>query len=134
MDAFVRQDEETGQLGVEILYQRGFRLYTLGQYAEATDFFRAMLHAAPTDERGWLALGDCHERLGQERVALELYSAGSIAAHPAPRCLISRFRALYDVNRPLDAQVAYDEAMQIAVFRGDEVLVSILEEERRTRP
>jgi tetratricopeptide (TPR) repeat protein len=126
--------ENDGELGAEALYQRGFRLHLDERYGEAAAVFRAMLRAAPTDERSWLALGDCHEKLGQARIALELYSAGTIAAEPAPRCLLSRFRALYDLGRRSNAELAYGKALQIAASRNDDALVSILESERKARP
>jgi tetratricopeptide (TPR) repeat protein len=126
--------DDTEQRGIEALYHRGFRLHAEERYEDASAFFRAMLRTAPTDERGWLGLGDCHQKLGQHRVALELYSAGTIAAEPAPRCLLSRFRALYDMNRTTDAQHAYDRAIQIATLQEDDALVSILQSERRKRP
>jgi len=133
MDTFLRSSDDE-QFGIEALYQKGFTLHAEDRFGEAAAFFRAMLRAAPTDERGWLALGNCHEKIGQHRVALELYSAGSIAARPAPRCQLSRFRALYDMSRFSDAQVAYDEAMKTIALCGDDALVSILEGERRARP
>jgi tetratricopeptide (TPR) repeat protein len=134
MDAFSCKSGDAAQRAIEGLYQEGFLLHTDERYAEAAAHFRAMLRAAPTDERGWLALGDCHEKLGQLRVALELYSAGTIAAEPAPRCLLSRFRVLYDMNRPTDAERAYDQALEIATWREDDALGSIIENERRIRP
>ena len=119
---------------VEALYTAGFRLQAEESYREASALFRAMVQAAPTDERGWLALGHCHERLGQLRIALELYSAGSIAAEPAPRCLLSRFRALYDLNRTSDADDAFDKALHVANAREDAALVTLIENERVARP
>jgi tetratricopeptide (TPR) repeat protein len=133
MNALIR-DEHDVELGVEVLYQKGFRLYADERYEEAAAVFRAMLRAAPRDERSWLALGNCHEKLEQTRIALELFSAGSIAAAPAPRCLLSRFRALYDVDRKADAQRAYEAALQIARSRKDDALVSVIENERTARP
>ena len=133
MDTFSRENADA-ELGVEALYQKGFRLHADERYEEAAAVFRAMLRAAPTDERSWLALGECHEKLGQPRIALELYSAGTIAAEPAPRCLLSRFRALYDLNRKSDAERAFEKALQIATSRHDDALVCMLENERIARP
>ena len=111
-----------------------FRMHAEERYREASAVFRFMLQAAPTDERGWLALGDCHEKLGQRRIALELYSAGSIAAEPAPRCVLSRFRALYDLHLTGEADVAFDQALRLATALEDWTLVAVAEQERRQRP
>ena len=119
---------------VELLYRQGFRLHADERYAEAAAVFRAMLRLAPTDERGWLALGDCHERAGQRRIALELYSAGSIAADPAPRCHLSRFRTLYDLDRTTEAEDAYERAAAIASRLENEALLAVMSDERRARP
>jgi tetratricopeptide (TPR) repeat protein len=128
------QSDGACQRVADILYQNGYRLHAEERYPEAAAIFATMLRASPTDERGWLALGDCHEKLGQRRIALELYSAGSIAAAPAPRCELSRFRALYDWHHVSEAQHAYDQALRIATVLGDETLFSIVENERRIRP
>jgi len=134
MKPLPHQDALAEQRAIEALYQRGFLLHAEERYRDAAAVFGAMMQASPTDERSWLALGDCHEKLGQFQIALELYSAGSIAADPAPRCQLSRFRTLYDMNRVSDAQHAYDRAMQLATLLEDEALVSIIENERRIRP
>jgi tetratricopeptide (TPR) repeat protein len=134
METSLRDNGHAEQCAIEAFYKEGFRLLADERYEAAAAFFHAMLQTAPTDERGWVALGECHERLGQPRIALELYSAGSIAARPAPRCLLSRFRALYDMNQFSEAQCAYDQALQIAASRGDETFGFVLENERRQRP
>lgn len=116
----------------ELVYCRGFALHAEGRYAEAADAFRVMLQIAPTDERGWLALGDCHEKAGQQRVALEIYGAGSIAAQPAPRCLISQFRVLHDLGRFVEADAVLNDAELLSA--EDEQLSKIVSDERRVRP
>src|SRR5262245_11147725 len=134
MDLVLQQMAGTDQPAVEVLYRCGFSLHANAQYEEASAVFRVMLRVAPTDERGWVALGDCHEKLGQRHVALELYSAGTIAAAPAPRCHLSQFRTLYDQNRMTDAECAYERALQIATSTEDELLISTVQNERRGRP
>ena len=116
----------------ELVYCRGFALHADGRYAEAAEAFRVMLQIAPTDERGWLALGDCHEKVGQERVALEIYGAGTVAAQPAPRCLISQFRILYDLGCFTEADTVLCDAELLAA--DDEQLSRIVSDERRVRP
>src|SRR5258708_11491631 len=119
------------QHAVEILYTTGFQLHAQARYCDADQVFRIMLQAAPTDERGWMALADCHEKLGQRYIALELFSAGTIAAEPAPRCMLSRFRILYDLNRSQEADEAYDAALELAAAADEDDLNKLIQYERR---
>jgi len=116
----------------ELVYCKGFELHADGRYADAAEVFRVMLQIAPTDERGWLALGDCHEKIGQKRIAFEIYGAGSVAAQPAPRCLIARFRILYDAGRFTDADAAISDVELLP--EHDERMSKIVSDERRARP
>jgi tetratricopeptide (TPR) repeat protein len=134
MDFVANPDRSSVRHAIELLYRDGFRLHKEERYIEASALFRTMLRVAPTDERGWLALGDCHEKLGQRKIALELYSAGSVAADPAPLCLLSRFRTLYDMSQHEEARRAYGRAFEIATAIGDETLLSRIEKERSVRP
>ena len=118
---------------LESLYATGHWLMSEDRYADASVVFRLMLRASPTDERAWLALGTCHERLGQNLVALELWGAGSIAAAPARRCTLARFRALWDADRLAEADEAFDELLAIAEDEGSEAVASAYAE-RRLRP
>ena len=104
------------------------------RYRDAAQVFQIMLQAAPTDERGWLALADCHEKLGQRHIALELFSAGTVAAEPAPRCMLSRFRLLYDLNRSQEADEAYDAALELAAAADDEDLAKRHSERKEGAP
>lgn len=118
----------------DAIYARAFALFEEERYRDAAVVFRAMMQAFPTDERAWLGLGQCHEQLGQEVIALELYSAGTIAADPALRCMLSRFRILYDRNQLLDAEAAFDAALAIAGTLADEASNALVARERRARP
>jgi len=122
------------QQAVEILYSTGFQLHAQERYGDAAQVFQIMLQAAPTDERGWIALADCHEKLGQRHIALELISAGTIAAEPTPRCMLSRFRLLYDLDRSHEADEAYDAALELAAAADDEGLTKAIQNERKVRP
>jgi len=51
--------------GLEAVYAAGHWLLSCERIAEAAVAFCFMLRAAPTDERGWLGLGQCHERILQ---------------------------------------------------------------------
>ena len=106
---------------VEAIYATGHWLLERDRSEDAAKVFRVMLHAAPGDERGWLGLGECHERIGQLRIALELYGAGSVAAGPSPRCHLARVRTL----RALDAAARDAERL------GDSELVALVEQVAR---
>jgi Flp pilus assembly protein TadD len=55
---------------VEALYAAGHWLLTTERFADASVVFRTMALAAPSDERAWLALGSCHEGIGQLEIAI----------------------------------------------------------------
>lgn len=115
---------------VEAIYATGHALFEREQYADAANIFRLMLHAAPRDERGWLALGECHERVGQPHIALELYGAGTVVARPSARCALARARALRTLDRREDAEEALDRALQIALDTEDDELVMLAQRDK----
>jgi hypothetical protein len=78
----------------EALYATGHWLYSQRRIGHAIVVFRALVHVAPQDERGWLALGACHEGQDQNDLALGLYTAAVVEAHPAPQCELARARLL----------------------------------------
>jgi len=119
---------------VEALYATGHSMLMQERYEEASAVFRLMLQAVPTDERAWLGLGTCHERIGQREVAAELFGAGTIAAQPSVLCNLAHFRVLWDLDRINEADQAYEEAVEIATMLQDDNLVSVVEAERRMRP
>ena len=63
--------------GIAALYRTGYHLLQSGNPKRAASLFRSMVTSAPEDERGWLALGVCHEQVDQTDVALEIYRAAS---------------------------------------------------------
>jgi len=109
------------QHGVETLYAIGHRLLETERVTDAANVFRVLLRGAPTDERGWLALGLCHERVEQPRIALELYSAGTVVAEPSPLLHIARARVLRCLDDEDAAQVAYDAAIECAGIDQDDL-------------
>jgi tetratricopeptide (TPR) repeat protein len=124
-----------GALGVEAIYATGHWLLSCERVAEAATVFRVMLRTAPADERGWLGLGECHERIDQPRVALQLYGAGSVIAGRAGtgsvRCLLARARVLSRRGDDAEAEAALEAAEQAAVEDGDERLAALVLRERR---
>jgi tetratricopeptide (TPR) repeat protein len=115
---------------VEAIYAAGHWLLEQEQPANAAKVFRVMLHAAPRDERAWLGLGECHARIGQHRIALELFGAGSVVAGPSPRCEIARGRALRALERDGEAEDAFERAMDLADAADDEALFAVARAER----
>jgi tetratricopeptide (TPR) repeat protein len=115
---------------IEALYATGYSLHEQGRAADALLVFRAMITIVPRDERGWVALGDCHELLGQHTTALDLYTLGCIAAAPAPRCELARARLLRADDRDDEASVALERAIDAAQRIDDNALVELAQREQ----
>jgi tetratricopeptide (TPR) repeat protein len=113
----------------EAIYAAGHWLLSEERFADAAKVFRVMLSADPKDERGWLALGECHERIGQPRIALELYGTGSVLAVAAVRCHLARARALRLLDRDDEADAALETAAEMAAERDDDELVALVARE-----
>lgn len=116
---------------IEALYATGHWLLTSERFADAATVFRTMALATPKDERVWLALGACHEGIGQLQIASALYEIGASMAAPAVRCSIARARALRALGRDDEADLALEDANGSAVDSGDEDLVSLVLAESR---
>ena len=99
------------QLAAEQLYALGYWLIGQERYADAAVVFRLGMQAAPRDERIWLGLGLCHERIGQLDLARQLYGLGSVAAEPAPRCLVAAARVLVQQDDAEKAAELYELAL-----------------------
>jgi Flp pilus assembly protein TadD len=121
----------TPQASVEALYATGHWLLTADRYADAAVVFRMMALAAPSDERAWLALGACHESIGQTEIAASLYLTAQAVAAPAIRCTIARARSRRALGRDDEAQETLAEARELALTNGDEDLASLAENELR---
>lgn len=115
---------------VDALYAMGHSKYSLGCFADAAAIFRIMIQAVPEDERGWLALGECHEQVGHSQIALELYGAGTVAVMHAARCEIARARLLRELGNPSDVEEAWEAAHEAAVALDDHELCALIEQER----
>ena len=116
---------------VEALYSTGYMLLERARVADAAHAFRVMLRAAPRDERAWLALGACHERIDQLNIALELYGMATVAAAPAVRCQLARARLLRVRGSDDQADDALDEAAEGAATLDDSALIELVASERR---
>lgn len=116
---------------IEALYATGHRLHEQGRYADALIVLRTMILLVPRDERGWVAMGDCHERLGRSRDALDMYALGCIAAAPAPRCELARARALRALDRGEEASHALERALAAAERIDDENIAALVRREQQ---
>ncbi len=119
----------TNGTSVEVLYATGHWLFNQDRFADAASVFRVMLHAAPQDERPWLALGECHEGISQLNLAAELYATGTVAAAPAPRCALARARVLRKLDRVAEAEEAYELAGELADGADDMQLAALVRRE-----
>jgi hypothetical protein len=120
---------------IEAVYATAHWLLARERVADAAKVFRVLLQIAPRDERGWLGLGDCHERIQQLRIAAELYGAGSVIAGGARsvsvRCLLARARTMAKLGRTADIDWILDTAERAAAEQADEQLVDLVARERR---
>ncbi len=116
---------------VEALYAAGHWLLGAERFADAAIVFRTMALAAPSDERAWLALGSCHEGIGQLDIAVSLYEIAATVAGPAILCTIARGRALRILGRDDDANASLDHARELALASGDDDLIAIADHEWR---
>jgi tetratricopeptide (TPR) repeat protein len=114
---------------LEALYATGHWLYSQDRFANAKSVFRAMIHIAPEDERGWLALGVCHEAVDQQEIALELYTT-AVGVATAPRCELARARILRRRGLEIEARKAIDQAARIAEHTRDDELRKLVAAER----
>jgi tetratricopeptide (TPR) repeat protein len=125
-------DLANGRLqAVEALYAAGHWLYAQERIGDAVTVFRAVIRIAPEDERGWLALGACHEAQDRHDVALELYDEARRVAKSAPRCGLARARIFLMRGMNADAADAFAEAAGIAEELDDEDLRALVAAERR---
>ena len=106
---------------IEALYATGHWLLSNARHKEAAEVFRVMALSKPDDERAWLALGACHEAIGQKRLAIELYA---IASEAAARALRAR-------DRTNEADDAFESAYELATTVGDPELAELALQERR---
>jgi tetratricopeptide (TPR) repeat protein len=122
--------QEGKSRAVEALYATGHWLYTQQRVADAATVFRAVIRIAPEDERGWLALGACHEAQERHDVALELYDEARRVARAAARCGLASARIHRRLGQDADASEALAEAARVAEQLDDEELRALVASER----
>ncbi len=90
-----------------------------------------MLHTSPSDERGWLGLGTCHERAGELNTAVRLYEVARHACPGSVRARLALARVLRRVDREDEARSAYEAAGELADEADDLQLASSIAHEAR---
>ena len=113
---------------LDALYATAYALVQAQRFADAACVFRAMLKAAPTDERAWVGLGECHERVGQPHLALEIFGAGSLAARPSVRCTLARARVLRALGQSATLEETLEEARTLAALIESDELRRLVEQ------
>jgi tetratricopeptide (TPR) repeat protein len=109
----------------DTLYGLGYWLLDQRRYDDAKHVFRTMLLLAPSDDRGWLALGMSHEGANEDATAVRLYRLGREACRGSIRCAIALGRVLRKLGRDDEATAAYAEAGVLADER-DEIALGAL--------
>ena len=118
--------------GIEALYAVSHWLLEQGKFRDAASLLRDMVQIAPADERGWLALGVCHEQAEQAEIALEMYGTGAVLSASSARCQLARARLLRAAGELSDAEDALDAAAEAAVEEPE--LLDLIERERERDP
>lgn len=108
----------------DALYSVGFTLLEQGRPDDAAVLFRSMLVLDAGDERGWLALGTCHERIAQRAMAEELYAAGAHIARRKTRCILAAARILTQQG-DARAEGMLDAAERYAETEDEAALVNV---------
>jgi tetratricopeptide (TPR) repeat protein len=132
--AHVNQTTANSGPRLEALYALAYRKLNEHNHADAGALLRLMLHVAPGDERAWLALGLCHERLGQLKLASELYAAGAMAARPSGRCALACARVLDRQGQSDSASELYVHAVEAFEATADHELATHCRDELEARP
>jgi hypothetical protein len=114
---------------VEAIYATGHWLLGEGRPKDAARVLHAMALLAHADERCWLALGACHQAMGQPLIALEMYGIGRVLAKPSVRCEVARVRVLRVLGRDDDARMALEQATTTAETVDDPVLRELVRAE-----
>ena len=121
--------QENG-VATDALYSVGHWLLSQSRERDAAELFRVFARAQPADERAWLGLSECHARLEQPLVALEIAGAGSVVAVTKTRLHLQRARLLRSLDRDDEAGEALARARDES-GDDDELLALVGREERR---
>ena len=111
----------------DALYAGGHHMLSLDRFVDAAAFFRVMVLRDASDERGWLALGHCHEETGDDDVALQMYEGGIELASCKVRSLLAAARVLRKLGQPIEAERRHRDATREA--SGDHELWTLVSAE-----
>lgn len=115
---------------IDSLYSVAYAFLEADRIRDATNAFRVMVRFAPLDERAWLGLGECHERVGELEIASELYGAGAtVTSPPSARCLVALARLARRSGELDAAEEHYESALSLAEATGDDALTELLRTE-----
>lgn len=116
----------------EAIYSFAHTMLEADRLEPAVKAFRVLVRFAPTDERAWLGLAACHEKLGQDEVAAELYGAGAVVATPpSARCRIALARIARQHGDFTEADEHLEIAASLADAAGDTEVLALVRHERR---
>jgi tetratricopeptide (TPR) repeat protein len=110
----------------DALYGTGHFLLGQARYEDARHVFRTMIVLASADERGWLALGACHEAMDENEKAARLYALAPLVCHTALRCLVALARVLRVLERDDESGDAYARAAELAAEVDDREVSAIV--------
>lgn len=124
----------TTERSLDALYAVAHMFLGEDRIEDAVRAFRVLMRIAPTDERGWLGVGACHERRDEHAIASEIYGAGSVVTSPLSwRCVIALARLARRRGDTFAADDLLDEAEAIADANDDEDAHAVVETERSAR-
>jgi Flp pilus assembly protein TadD len=122
MEALINEVGAEGSRAVEAIYAIGHTLLEQQRAVEAAKVFRVMLRIVPSDERGWLGLGACHEEMDDLDIASELYGTGwTVSQPPSARCLYALSRIVRLLGDRASADDYCAEAFAVANDQGVEI-------------
>jgi len=115
---------------LDALYSTGHWLLAQERHRDALSVFRTMLLVDARDERGWLGLATCHEKLEEMAKAIELCRLAVSACAPnAVRVAIARARMHRALGAHDDARDAYEEALALADAANEDELAAMISQE-----
>lgn len=124
----------TNERSLDALYAVAHMFLGEDRIEDAVRAFRVLMRIAPTDERGWLGVGACHERRDELAIASEIYGAGSVVTSPLSwRCVIALARLARRRGDTFAADDLLDEAQSIADANDDEDALVVVDAERGAR-
>jgi predicted Zn-dependent protease len=117
--------QDPARATLETLYATGMWLRGQNRARDAMHVFRTMMMVDPTDERGWLALGRCHEDVGETDRASKLYALAQHACGRALRCRLAQAILVRSAGHHDVASREFAEIEQLARSVDDEQVAAL---------